>query len=248
MNLFTPPSLRVLSRWFVSINIVWLGLILLAVNVSAAEEKAQPATQSTGNPQVIFQTSAGDIVIELFPKQAPLTVENFLRYVDDGFYNGVIFHRIVPGFVIQGGGFTFDFQQKATRAAIQNESDNKLKNSVGTLSMARTSQLDSATSQFFINTQNNYSLDASNGRNGYAVFGKVVKGYEVVKKIESEPRGKHRAHPEAPNNIVIIEQAKRIEPGKGQTNKKETTPSKTKASAQNKSGNKTSLQKSNEDK
>lgn len=184
---------------------------LLAFQFATAEDKTKHAKKVDGNPHVIFKTSAGDIVIELFAKEAPLTVANFLQYVDDGFYNGVIFHRIVPGFVIQGGGFTFDFQQKPTRAPIKNESDNKLNNAIGTLSMARTQAIDSATAQFFINTQNNSPLDASNGRNGYAVFGKVVQGYNVVKKIESEPRGKHQGHPEAPNNTVIIEQAKRIE-------------------------------------
>ncbi len=159
---------------------------------------------------VEFDTSSGKIVIELYPDKAPITVANFLKYVDEGFYNGTIFHRVVPGFVIQGGGYTFDFQQKKTHDPIKNESDNGLKNLQGTLSMARTSIIDSANSQFFINIKDNPALDFNHGRHGYAVFGKVIKGFEVVKKIEAEPRGLHRGHPEAPNYAVQVEKAKRI--------------------------------------
>lgn len=192
------------------IKFVLFCFIALTSTFCFAEQKAAITTKAETNPQVVFHTSEGDIQIELYPKEAPLTVANFLQYIDDGFYDGVIFHRIVPGFVIQGGGFTFDFRQKATRPPIKNESDNQLKNAIGTLSMARTSVIDSATAQFFINTQNNFSLDASQGNNGYAVFGKVIKGFDVVKKIESEPRGQYIGHPEAPNKIVIIEKARRV--------------------------------------
>ncbi|MFL0802184.1 MAG: peptidylprolyl isomerase [Agarilytica sp.] len=162
------------------------------------------------NPLVLFKTSAGDIVIELFQDKAPITVANFLKYVDDGFYNGTIFHRIVPGFVVQGGGYTFDFQRKQTRNPIKNESDNGMKNLTGTLSMARTNNINSATSQFFINVNNNLPLDYKNKRHGYAVFGKVTKGMKVVKQIEKEPRGQFKAFPEAPNTTVVVEKASRL--------------------------------------
>lgn len=174
-----------------------------------AAEVERPAKMDK-KPLVQFDTSSGNIVIELYPEQAPITVANFLKYVDDGFFNGTIFHRVVPGFVVQGGGFTFDFQQKETRTPIKNESDNGLLNLKGTLSMARTSIVDSATSQFFINVTANPALDFNRGRHGYAVFGKVIEGFDVVKKIEAQPRGLHRAHPEAPNYAVIIDKAKRI--------------------------------------
>lgn len=179
---------------------------------SAKAEIKKTETKKTvkANPQVLFKTTSGDITIELYPKEAPITVANFLKYIDEGFYNGVIFHRVVQGFVVQAGGFTFDFQRKQTHDPIKNESNNGLKNLRGTLSMARTSIIDSATSQFFININNNPALDSSAGRHGYAVFGKVINGMNIVKKIEAEPRGLHRAHPEAPNFAVIIEKATRL--------------------------------------
>lgn len=163
-------------------------------------------------PLVTFETSLGEIVIELYPNEAPITVANFLQYVDDGFYTGTIFHRVVPGFVVQGGGFTYDFQRKTPRDPIKNESDNDLINLPATLSMARTSDPDSATSQFFINLEHNESLDYEKKKKpGYAVFGKVIEGFDVVKKIEKEPRGLYRSRPEAPNYPVIVEKAYRTE-------------------------------------
>ncbi|AWF82220.1 peptidylprolyl isomerase [Microbulbifer sp. A4B17] len=162
------------------------------------------------NPQVELKTDLGVIRIELFAKQAPVTVENFLAYTDSGFYDGLIFHRVVPGFVVQAGGFTFDFQKKETNDAIANESANGLQNLRGTLSMARTNDPDSATSQFFINLIDNTRLDASEDKPGYAVFGKVVEGMDIVEKIEREPRGLYRQHPEAPNTPIRILSAKRI--------------------------------------
>ncbi|WP_444933849.1 peptidylprolyl isomerase [Microbulbifer sp. JTAC008] len=162
------------------------------------------------NPQVKLETDLGVIRIELYAKQAPVTVENFLVYTDSGFYDGIIFHRVVPGFVVQAGGFTFDFQRKETREAIANESANGLQNLRGTLSMARTNDPDSATSQFFINLVDNTRLDASEDKPGYAVFGKVIEGMDIVEKIEREPRGLYRRHPEAPNTPIRILSAKRI--------------------------------------
>lgn len=187
-----------------------LSLSLAFVSAATAEKNTP---ESAKNPTVLFETSSGNITIELFPKEAPITVANFLQYIDDGFYEGTIFHRVVPGFVVQGGGMTFDFKRKKTRDPIKNESDNKLKNLKGTLSMARTSVVDSATSQFFINVNNNVPLD-HNGRHGYAVFGKVVDGYDVVLKIEKEPRGLYRQHPEAPNYPVIVKKASRLNAAK----------------------------------
>lgn len=170
------------------------------------ENKAKPPF-----PKVKMETSLGAITIELYPNEAPITVENFLKYVDDGFYIGTIFHRVVPGFVVQAGGLTYDFQRKETRDTIKNEANNKLYNLTGTLSMARGGDADSASSQFFINLKDNEALDYKKGESdGYAVFGKVIEGEDVVKKIEKEPRGLYRSRPEAPNYPVIIENMYRI--------------------------------------
>ena len=177
------------------------------------------------NPQVSLKTDLGTIVIELYPKEAPITVANFLAYVDSKFYDGTIFHRVIPGFVVQGGGMNFEFAGKATRDPIKNESNNGLKNDYKTLSMARTNDPDSATSQFFINLRANPSLDAKENKPGYAVFGKVVEGMDVVEKIVAEPRGMFRAFPDAPNYAVRILSATRLEKSNqsatGQTERKD---------------------------
>ena len=177
------------------------------------------------NPQVSLKTDLGTIVIELYPKEAPITVANFLAYVDSKFYDGTIFHRVIPGFVVQGGGMNFEFAGKATRDPIKNESNNGLKNDYKTLSMARTTDPDSATSQFFINLRANPSLDAKENKPGYAVFGKVVEGMDVVEKIVAEPRGMFRAFPDAPNYAVRILSATRLDKNNqsatGQTERKD---------------------------
>jgi cyclophilin family peptidyl-prolyl cis-trans isomerase len=163
---------------------------------------------------VRFSTSLGDFDIELFPKEAPQTVENFLRYVDDGFFDGTIFHRIVPGFVIQGGGLTPEYRPKQTREPIKNEADNGLKNSRGSLSMARTSDINSATSQFFVNLKDNDFLDhksKSASQYGYAVFGKVTKGMDVVDKIAAVSTGRRKGYDDAPLEDVVIVSARRID-------------------------------------
>jgi len=163
---------------------------------------------------VRFSTSLGDIDIELFPKEAPKSVENFLQYVDDGFFDGLIFHRIVPGFVIQGGGLTPDFQQKTNRAPIENEATNGLKNKRGTLSMARTNDINSATSQFFVNLKDNDFLDhksKSPSQYGYAVFAKVTKGMDVVDKIAAVSTGRKKGYDDAPLEDVLIVSARRID-------------------------------------
>ena len=158
------------------------------------------------DPQVDVRTSAGTIRLELYPAKAPKTVENFLQYVRDGHYNGTIFHRVIPGFMIQGGGMTPNMAQKKTRAPIPIESKNGLKNEVGSLAMARTSDPNSATAQFFINVKNNGFLDypGSDGH-GYTVFGKVVSGMDVVNKITAMPTGSQGMYQDVPRTPVVIE-------------------------------------------
>jgi len=148
-------------------------LLALPTAVSAAEEQLD-------NPRVLMKTSDGDIVIELYAEKSPVTVENFLSYVDAGYYDGTVFHRVISNFMIQGGGFTTEMKEKPTRDPIVNESSNKLHNTRGTLAMARTSDPNSATAQFFINQRSNLRLDWTPGNEGYAVFGEVVEGMQVV--------------------------------------------------------------------
>jgi peptidyl-prolyl cis-trans isomerase A (cyclophilin A) len=157
-----------------------------------------------------FETTLGDFTIELLDKEAPQSVANFLRYIDDGFFDGTIFHRIVPGFVIQGGGFTEDMAQKRTQPPVKNEADNGLKNKRGTLSMARTNDINSATSQFFVNLKDNDFLDHSRANFGYAVFARVTEGMDVVDKIAAVKTGKHRGFDDVPVEAVIMKSVKRI--------------------------------------
>jgi cyclophilin family peptidyl-prolyl cis-trans isomerase len=155
-----------------------------------------------------MKTSAGTIRIELYPGKAPKTVENFLQYVKDGHYNGTIFHRVIPNFMIQGGGMTPDLAQKKTRPPVPIESKNGLKNEVGTVAMARTSDPNSATAQFFINVNNNGFLDyPGQDGYGYTVFGKVVGGMDVVNKIVSVPTGNQGMNQNVPRTPVLIESA-----------------------------------------
>ncbi len=164
------------------------------------------------NPQVELKTTAGVLIIELYPDKAPKTVENFLKYVNDGFYNGTIFHRVIPGFMIQGGGFSQDFQQKPTREPVKNEAANGLLNSSGTLAMARTPDPHSATAQFFINVADNAFLDykaPSRSGYGYCVFGKVIKGMDVAQKIVAVPTGQAGPFPtDVPKTPIVIEDAR----------------------------------------
>jgi peptidyl-prolyl cis-trans isomerase A (cyclophilin A) len=158
---------------------------------------------------ISFETSHGSFMVELYPKEAPLTVENFLRYVDDGFFDGTIFHRIVPGFVIQGGGLTADFAGKKTRAPIRNEANNGLKNTRGSLSMARTGDINSATSQFFVNLSDNAFLDHGLRDYGYAVFGRVTQGMDVIDRIARLGTGTRKGYQDAPLEDVLILAARR---------------------------------------
>lgn len=158
---------------------------------------------------IILSTSLGDITLELDEAKAPVTVKNFLAYVDAGFYDGTIFHRVIPDFMIQGGGFTSDMRQKQTQAPIKNEADNGLSNEPYTIAMARTSDINSATSQFFINLADNVFLDHGKRDFGYAVFGKVSKGTEVVDKIGGVKTGRSGGHADVPVAAVTINSAKR---------------------------------------
>ena len=177
-----------------------------------------PALQAADHPRVKIDTNLGSIVVELHPEKAPKTVENFLQYVRDGFYDGTIFHRVIDGFMIQGGGFTPNFERKETRAPIINEADNGLKNTRGTIAMARTMDPHSATAQFFINVKDNPFLDHT-GKTprgwGYAVFGKVVEGMDVVDRIRKVRTGPGGMFPkDVPQEPVIIEKMTLIESGK----------------------------------
>ena len=161
---------------------------------------------------VRFETTHGGFTIELFERDAPLSVANFLQYVDDQYFDGTIFHRIVPGFVIQGGGMTADFSQKKTRAPVKNEAANGLLNERGTLSMARTDAPHSATSQFFVNLKDNEFLDYRPGQHGYAVFGRVVDGMEVIDKIAAVRTGRRSGYTDAPMEDVKVNTARRVPP------------------------------------
>ena len=174
------------------------------------------------NPLVEMKTSQGSIVIELFADKAPKTAANFLQYVQDGFYNGTVFHRVIDGFMIQGGGFTADMKQKSTRAPIENEASNGLRNSAGTLAMARTGDPHSASAQFFINLVDNDALDfkaPSGSAWGYAVFGKVTQGFDTVAKIAKMKTGNVSIFQNVPTTPVVIESVKRLPEKKSQPGK-----------------------------
>ena len=158
---------------------------------------------------IILSTSLGDITIDLFADKAPISVKNFLGYVEAGFYDGTIFHRVIPDFMVQCGGFTSDMAQKKTNAPIKNEADNGLSNEPYTLAMARTSDINSATSQFFINIADNVFLDHGKRDFGYAVFGKVTKGTEVVDKIAEVKTGSAGGHRDVPVTPVVITSARK---------------------------------------
>ncbi|MCW5660369.1 MAG: peptidyl-prolyl cis-trans isomerase [Burkholderiaceae bacterium] len=176
------------------------GLVALALLAGAPTVLAQ---------KVKLATSMGDIVVQLDAEKAPKSVANFVQYVKDGHYDGLIFHRVIPTFMIQGGGFDPAMKQKATRASIPLESRNGLSNLRGTIAMARTMVPDSATSQFFINVVDNQRLDAANSPdgNGYAVFGKVISGMDVVDKIRAVPVGDKAGHQNVPQQPVVIKKA-----------------------------------------
>ncbi len=182
---------------------IFIFLLFLLTSTSSFATETTPT-----KTQVKLQTTLGDIIIELDAQKAPITVNNFLQYVESGYYNGTIFHRIIPGFMAQGGGFDGKFQKKVTRAPIKNESNNGLKNNRATIAMARMSNPDSASAQFFINYSNNNSLNypVQNG-SGYAVFGKVISGMKVIDKMAQQPTASRRGHRNVPTTNIVIEKA-----------------------------------------
>ena len=175
-------------------------------SVESKEPKAQPEEkEEIQNPIVKMVTSRGEILIELDAVKAPVSVENFLSYAQEDFYNGTIFHRVIKDFMIQGGGFSSDMQKKETKAPIKNESENGLRNNRGTIAMARTNNPDSATSQFFINHKDNQFLNAGKGKPGYAVFGKVIGGMDVVDEIAGVSTRQVGSHGNVPVEPISIE-------------------------------------------
>lgn len=184
---------QLFSRWMQA------AVLILAITGCSMSE----------NPRVLMKTNAGELEIELFREEAPVTVKNFLQYVDDGFYDGLIFHRVVPDFVIQGGGFEPGMAKKKTKPAITNEAENGLLNLRGALSMARTSDPGSATSQFFINLKDNDFLDYQSNPPGYAVFAQVTRGMEVVDAIAAVKTSDRKGFKNVPESDVIIESATR---------------------------------------
>ncbi len=190
-----------------AIKILLLGGLFMAFSMGLSTVSEAAAD----NPRVVLETSMGTMVLELYPDKAPISVKNFLDYVDSGFYDNTIFHRVMPGFVIQGGGFEAEMKKKETNDPIKNEADNGLRNLRATLSMARTSQINSATSQFFINLKNNSALDHGSRDFGYAVFAKVVKGLSVIDKIagvKTTTKGHYRDVPAEPVFITSAHREK----------------------------------------
>jgi len=203
-----------ISRSAILVGALVLAIGAIQVGCTMAED-GKP--QNPNDPIVLMSTSVGDVKIELYKDKAPQTVANFLAYVNDKFYDGTVFHRVIPNFMIQGGGFTPDMKQKPTQAAIKNEAGNGLKNQFGTLAMARTSDVNSATAQFFINTKDNDFLDHKNDSMqgyGYCVFGKVIEGSKVVQKIENVETSSKGMYEDVPVEPVIIKSIRVISPGK----------------------------------
>ena len=185
-------------------------LVVFAIVTTAFAANSDPNQKNFEVKKVKLETSAGDIVIELNEKAAPVTVKNFIRYAEEGFYDGTIFHRVIPNFMIQGGGFKSDMQQKKTHEPIVNEAKNGLKNDRGTIAMARTNNPNSATAQFFINHRNNDSLNYSPQNPGYAVFGKVIEGMDVVDKIAAVKTSQKGPQSDVPVEPVVIKSARVI--------------------------------------
>jgi cyclophilin family peptidyl-prolyl cis-trans isomerase len=203
LNAYSVVKLFVMPLLFVS------AAFLLATDSQAetthekTHEKAAPSTS-----EVIITTDLGSFRVQLYPQKAPVTVDNFLHYAESGFYIGTIFHRVIPGFVAQGGGYTFDFVKKKVRSSIKNESTNGLSNIVATLAMARLPHPDTATSQFYINLADNTNLDAKPNSPGYTVFGKVIEGMDVIDLIAAQPTGQFK--PQAPDTPIRILSIKAI--------------------------------------
>jgi len=192
------------------IFIIAIIIIILLIAGFAYYKMTGNAIMSTKNPQILIETSEGNITLELYADKAPITVANFLSYVEDGTYENTVFHRVIKGFMIQGGGFTTAGQEKPTKSPIKLESNNGLKNDAGTIAMARTNVPDSATDQFFINTVNNDFLNYAPSNHGYAVFGKVVSGMDVVKKIEASQTTTKNKMEDWPVKDVVIKKVQTL--------------------------------------
>ena len=194
-------------------------VLTVILTVSASAARAESA-DSAENPQILMKTTDGDITIELFADKSPITVENFLQYADEGHYDGTVFHRVISNFMIQGGGFDAELKEKETRDPIVNESKNKLHNTRGTLAMARTSDPDSATAQFFINQRSNLRLDWSGGKDGYTVFGEVIDGMQVVDiisltdtgAVQAQTTGGPTVFQDVPLQPIVILSVTRLNP------------------------------------
>lgn len=195
-------TLFLLTCFFVSLFVLFIGC-----------NKSKKLSEEV-KPMVKIETSLGDITVELNPEKAPITTENFLKYVEDHYYDSLVFHRVIPGFMIQGGGFNSDMQEKSQKyPPIKNEAGNGLTNQSGTIAMARTQVVDSATSQFFINTADNVFLnhrDETPQGFGYVVFGKIISGMDVVRKIEQVPTTTSGYHENVPMEPVVIKSVRRI--------------------------------------
>ena len=212
--------MHAMIRRHTSVLLATCALALAAGCTKKESGAAQGSGEKAGalkageKPVVQVETTAGSFKIRLEPQKAPETVKNFLQYVDDRFYDGTVFHRVIPGFVVQGGGFTPELVEKPTRAPIKNEAANGLKNVAGSVAMARTSVPDSATSQFYVNLKHNASLDhrdPSPRGIGYAVFGQVTEGMDVVQKIANAPRGVQKGMGDVPNEPIIIKSVRRVD-------------------------------------
>lgn len=179
--------------------------------VETDETLRGPVQVAAEGPEVLLETTEGPITIALYEEQAPISTANFLQYVEEGFYDGTIFHRVIPSFMIQGGGFTPDMERKETRGPIENEAENGLRNTRGTVAMARTNEIDSATSQFFINLVDNAFLNGDGVVDGYAVFGRVIEGMDVVDRIAASETGTVGEMSDVPVDPIIITSATVVE-------------------------------------
>jgi peptidyl-prolyl cis-trans isomerase A (cyclophilin A) len=203
------------KRWLIATMITPVVALALGATISfGGVDMAEPRnTVETrdGTPRVALETTKGTIVVELFPEQAPKSVANFLAYVDDGFYDGSIFHRVIAGFVVQGGGYDVGMTYRQPRGNVPNESHNGLSNDRGTIAMARQNDPDSASSQFYFNLASNPHLNAQPGRPGYTVFGRVIDGMEVLDRIERSTTVERSGMSGVPDEPVVIERARRME-------------------------------------
>jgi peptidyl-prolyl cis-trans isomerase A (cyclophilin A) len=208
---------NMMHRLLLLISFLCGGAACLIPSTAGAQADSQPSAQTNQTPattvqhtQVQLATTLGDILLELEDARAPESVKNFLSYVKSGYYDALIFHRVIPNFMIQGGGFDENMIKKATQAPIKNEAKNGLTNRRGSIAMARTSRVDSATSQFFINLVDNKNLDHNVRSFGYAVFGKVISGMDVVDKIAAQPTGRRGVYSDVPKTPIVITSARII--------------------------------------